>query len=187
MKIIQDMIAYKKENNVIAMAALDKLSNHLWYLSEETVAMALFDSNISSATKQKMVENMNSQVSDDEPLKRLKFDYTKPHELDFWQTREIQDFFTGSSKNFFNYLDLECDFLDINPDLWKNSESYEKARKIVSSLRVVNDTAERAVGLVKKFNRVLTNDEEQKQYMYKAVKKHCQKFPKPTKSVLMSG
>jgi len=48
---------------------------------------------------------------------------------------------------------------------WKDQDNYKKGRKIINSLRVVNDTAERGVKLMEEFNSKFTNDESQKQFV----------------------
>ena len=57
-RFLQDLIKYRKKDDLIAMAALDKLGNHLWYLSDEVVGFALFDSKVPLELNKKMVEAM---------------------------------------------------------------------------------------------------------------------------------
>jgi len=42
---------------------------------------------------------------------------------------------------------------------------YNNAREIISSIKVVNDTAERNVKLMEDFNQKITKNEEQKQFL----------------------
>ena len=53
LKSLQD---YRNINEKIASAALNKIKNHLWYLSEQLIALSFFDDEISIDTKQKMKE-----------------------------------------------------------------------------------------------------------------------------------
>jgi len=54
-------------------------------------------------------------------------------------------------------------------------------KKTVESLKVVNDIAERGVSLISSVNSVLTNQEEQKQFLLQAVEKHRHLYPDPNK------
>ena len=44
--LVKDLLAYTEVNKVVARTSLTKFQNHLWYLSEELVALALFDSEV---------------------------------------------------------------------------------------------------------------------------------------------
>lgn len=67
LKFIQDMIQYIRVDKVMANSILEKMSRHLWYLSEERVAMAFFDDKIPNSVKAKMVEKLRlSEVSSSE-------------------------------------------------------------------------------------------------------------------------
>ena len=55
---------------------------------------------------------------------------------------------------------------------------------IVKSFVVCNDVAERGVSLGQEFNNIVTQDEEQKQLIFKKVFDHRQKFPSCKKSEL---
>jgi hypothetical protein len=51
----------------------------------------------------------------------------------------------------------------------------------LSSLKVVNDIAERAVALARDFNGSLSRDSEQQQFLLQVVEHHRKEFPVPTK------
>jgi hypothetical protein len=55
------------------------------------------------------------------------------------------------------------------------------------ALSVVNDTAERGVKLIQDFSAILTNDEEQKQFLLQAVQEHRTLFPDASKGTIISG
>ena len=56
--IVKELHNYKKINKGIANAAINKFKNHLWYLSEELVALEFFDDNIAIDAKEKMRTNL---------------------------------------------------------------------------------------------------------------------------------
>lgn len=89
----------------------------------------------------------------------------KPGEVQEFIKREILiELFTSSLK-FFTRFKIACDFLKKDPAEWKNNLEYKNARDIISSIKVVNDTAERYVKLMEDFNQKITKNEEQKQFL----------------------
>src|SRR6218665_1131953 len=60
-----------------------------------------------------------------------------------------------------------------------------KAKKMLRGLKVVNDAVEHGVALIQSFNSVITNQEEQKQYLLQVVEKHRLFFPNANKSTLL--
>ena len=52
-------------------------------------------------------------------------------------------------------------------------------------MRVTNDIAERGVALMEEYTKVLTKDEEQKQFLLQVVKHYRQVFPDRKKETLI--
>ena len=71
-------------------------------------------------------------------------------------------------------------------ETWNEDSDYVVAKNIVHSLRVVNDLFERGVALMKEFNKLITTNEEQKQYLLLLVKDYRKKYPNTNKSTLIS-
>lgn len=71
-----------------------------------------------------------------------------------------------------------------DPSEWSADEQYVSAKKKLETLKVVNDHAERGIKLVEDFNRKITQDEEQFQYLLTVVGENRKKFPKATKEAL---
>lgn len=65
---IKESIACAKIDSKMSSALLIKIKNHFWYLSEENVALAFFDSNVSLDQKQKMIGRLDSL----QPIVKLK-------------------------------------------------------------------------------------------------------------------
>ena len=64
--------------------------------------------------------------------------------LSSFNLKQFNDFVTDKTLNFFKVLDLSSNFLTTaDPDDGQTVEKLYEARKVVTSLRVVNDTAER--------------------------------------------
>ncbi|KAG8237020.1 hypothetical protein J437_LFUL017144 [Ladona fulva] len=55
------MEAYEKIDKGIAKAALQKISQHLWYLTDEVSILSLFHDYVDQETKVKMVENLTKE------------------------------------------------------------------------------------------------------------------------------
>ncbi|KAK3925772.1 Phosphoribosylformylglycinamidine synthase [Frankliniella fusca] len=62
--------------------------------------------------------------------------------------------------------------------------SFQQAKASVLKLRVTNDCAERGVALVEEYNKILTADEEQKQFLILDVKEHRKRYPNVNKTTL---
>lgn len=87
---------------------------------------------------------------------------------------------------FFNALKLNTQFLNQPPANWNSCSDYKKAKEVVKSLQVVNDAAERGIALISTFNDILTNKEDQKQYLLQLVEKHRNDFPNANKSTIIT-
>ena len=72
----------------------------------------------------------------------------------------------------------------MDPGAWEAEASYQKLCERVKMLKVVNDSAERGIALIKKYNQGLTKNEEQKQFLLRFVQNHRQTFPSSSKSEL---
>lgn len=51
LRFVKDLFNYKNENRLIAEAAPPKITNYLWYLNDENVALSFFDLDVSYETK----------------------------------------------------------------------------------------------------------------------------------------
>jgi len=89
----------------ISKAAVEAFLRHLWYLSEELIALAFSNDGIDSSTKRKMISGLNREGSDDPP-KRLQLD---PSVI---PAKEIPDFVTSKTLTFLTFLDWMVISLD---------------------------------------------------------------------------
>lgn len=178
LKWLKELDALKSDQPDISKASLKKLSGHLRYLSEEQVAIAFFDDKVSTETKRKMVQGLNID-GEEEPPKRITIDQSAIH------AKNLEDFVSSNTRRFFQFLHLPSEFLKNDPTEWDSIESFCSARDIVKNLRVVNDNAERGVSLMNEYNKLITNDEEQKQYLLQAVSEHRRQFPDCAKKLLL--
>lgn len=173
----------------VSKVILEKFRNHLWYLSEESVGLAFFDSGISLETKRKMVGALGNIDSEDEneELEIPKRINATENDIMTFVSKDLSHFISSKTKRFFLRLEIGIEFLRIDPSMWSNREDYAIGIQICQNLSVVNDAAERAVKLITDFNRALTFDEEDKQYLLQVVEHYRRSFPSHTKSLLLSS
>ncbi|KYN10007.1 hypothetical protein ALC57_17866, partial [Trachymyrmex cornetzi] len=67
---------------------------------------------------------------------------------------------------------------------WPENEEFKNGLETVKKLKVVNDTAERAVKLIQDYNACLTKNEEQKQFILQVVSDYKRCFPDAKKETL---
>lgn len=169
---------YQYPNRNISKIATNKFLGHLWYLSEELVALAFFDDNVPIETKREMVTALNNPGIEN-PSKRANV------EVMAINMKDLPDFVTANTMHFFEITGLSVDFLSQDPALWENSDTYVSVKTTLSRLRVVNDIAERGVALINEYNELCTKDEEQKQFLLLAVKNYRQQHSDRNKFTLM--
>ena len=129
--LLRDLYSYKQYDAAISKATCKKLEHHLWYLSEYLVGLALFDSDVPSPTKRKMVIAMQSiQPHSPSPgSKRITLMASKASD------HNLEDFVTPNTRDRLSRLHIGCDFLDADPrDTWTERETITgKAQQISTS------------------------------------------------------
>lgn len=178
LQLLKDLKLYEAINELIAAVAIKKVLGHLWYISEELVALAFFDNQVSVSTKKKMVNALDVEGPEN-PLKRITLDAS------LINSKQLEDFVSKNTLRFFTITGISSNFLKKNVEDWPKDEGYINGRNIVCSMRVVNDVAERGVALMEEYNKLHTNNEEQKQYLLLLVKEYRQKYPNSNKSTLL--
>lgn len=135
LNFIQKAMQYSEIDAAISATILKKMSNHLWYISEETVVLAFFDKNVTFEEKRKMVANLHSQ----EPVVKLKDGRTHLN-LKTFKNYSLSDFVSKKNTQFFNQFGLSTAFLERDPATWKTAFDYEEGWSFCRDLLVVNDT-----------------------------------------------
>ncbi|KAK0063269.1 hypothetical protein Bpfe_007465 [Biomphalaria pfeifferi] len=103
------------------------------------------------------------------------------------EKRPLSSFVTISTRKFFQILQLPDSYLTQNVETWKENDHYQEALRIVQGLKVVNDCAKRGVKLIQEYNSILTNDEQQTQYLLQLVQQHRHVFSDSKKTTVVSG
>lgn len=190
---IREIYNFKSFDYKISEAVIKKFSNHLWYLSDECIALSLFDESVPYETKKiisyKIGALKNANVQDDdgdsndlvENVKRIQL---KPDAVKIFVQKDLHDFVTANTHKFFDRFEISTNFLNEDPLKWNKNEAYNKGKNLINNLNVVNDTAERGVKLIEEYNKVLTKKEEEKQYLLQVVAEYRKNFKHHTKKSL---
>ena len=156
-----------------AYLAREKLENHLAYLSERLVPFSLFSDTVPLAVKRKIRDVMLKNKSDGEnepqrmPLSRT---FSNIH---------LYDLVGKDSWKMFHLLGIDYEFLNIAVKKWKETPSYINGKDIISNIPVINDAAERALGLATEKNtKTVPKSDFQRQALYKVVKGLREKLSK---------
>ena len=123
---------------VLASSALNKLLLHMWYLNEELVGLAFFDPLVPINTKRKMVESLSME-------KRVGRKPRAEVEKAEIESKELWDFVSKRTNNFFDAMSVSKNFLVDDPDQWSKNDDYSTVCQHLQQLKVVNDCAERGV------------------------------------------
>ena len=168
-QLMQQLLKYPQK--AISAATSKKFGLHMWYLSEELAGLALFDSRLPVESKKLILAAMEEDAPDQPPKRpSLKSDV-------FLNEKGIEQFCNINSKRLFDKLDIE---IFSSPTEW-DEEKTEEALKVINGLAVVNDRAERGVALIQEFNKKLTKNEDQLQFLMQVVKDHRKNFATCTK------
>ena len=148
-KLLQDISSFTEKDKLVGNSALKSLKNHLWYLTEELVPLSLFSNEISQKEKTKMVEAIISFKTFPKPQNRHGTGYGKPTFPKILNINNInlQQFIGPDSHQLFSILRINESILSVPVDQWDKLDDYIEAKKIVNSLKAVNDAAERGVKL----------------------------------------
>lgn len=176
--LMKSIVGYHDQQTSSALIA--KFRRHLWYLSEELVAFAFFDTEVSLEMKREMIAALNVQGC----WQNHKRFEPSVEEFGLFVERNLCDFVTPRSQQLFDRLEMETDFLLFDPSVWNEREDYKAAVQKCQDVQVVNDSAERAVKLITDYNRSLTHDEDDRQYLLQVVEFYRQKYPDYKKSTV---
>lgn len=178
LELLKDLKKFEEINSLQSKLAMKKFLGHLWYLSEELVAFAFFDESVSNNTKKKMVSALKNEGIE-HPLKRVLVD---PGVV---LQKTLENFVSKNTLRFFSITGISSNFLEKDVELWEQDEDFKYSKTIACSMRVVNDIAERGVALIEEYNKLITANEEQKQYLLLIVKNFRQKYSDCKKSTLL--
>ena len=179
LQLYKELLAFKEIDNTLATAALATLDRHCWYLAPPVVMFSMFSKKVPDDTKARMAAKL---LSLEKPEARLGL----PEYPTVTAGSELWDFVQPYSWDFFTILRIEADWLTWPLDKWEESEDYRKARQFVTTVKVVNDAAERGIKLASDYVQSLTKDSEVRQKIFQAVEWHRRKKANTKKSTTNS-
>ena len=101
------------------------------------------------------------------------------------RTKELSDFVTSNTRRFFAITGFSSSFLIKDVSQLEEDDDYTSIKTSIRCLKVVNDIAERRVALMEEYNKLHTNNEEQKQFLLLTVKEYRKEHHDIMKSTLM--
>ena len=148
----------------LAKAALDKLKVHTWYLSERLVGLSLFSDKVDNSTKEAMRSALLK--SDKKPLHT---EQQRP-ECSSFLKKQLKDFIGPDTYVLFDLLRIDKELLSIPVSKWSSSSLYHQNMKKIKHLPVVNDAAERALGMATQmYKPTMPKNEKYLQASFKVV------------------
>lgn len=157
----------KEINPELAEVAINKFINHLWYLNEECVAFSIFNVEIKAEERRQMAKKILEKGDEDEEELETnkKLPLRREGLADFIKKDLPLALFSPKSKTLFKRFCISTDLLETDPDKWEESEDFLEGQKVISSLKSVDDVAERGVKLMEEYNDKFTRNENQKQFL----------------------
>lgn len=158
----------------VGSACLATALNHVQFLAPEFCFLSLVSNSkdkaeiaaaILSSTPPPKDENGKSQFEIQAPEPTLKITEDNSDSISVKQL-------VGGPRVYlpFHLLKIGTSFLEKEPEQWAAEEDFLKLSQFVANLRVVNDTAERAVQLFSDYHGKVTKGEEQKQCLMSTVR-----------------
>lgn len=152
LNFLKDLEQYAILDGSVSQVAIDGLSRHLYYLSEELIVLCLFSDKISSSEKNHIAARL-LQIPHQLPNRNLRLNHVKFNEyddIDDWGIMQLVDFVGDRSLHLFQILDIPMHFLSINASQWTVNAEYLSAKdKIEAALVCVNDATERVISTCK--------------------------------------
>ncbi len=149
-------------------------------MSPVLVGLTFFDERLSKNVKLRLVEQLKNPFTGKD-CKRLEGN-------NIAQDTPLEEFVSSKTREFFDVVlhgtGKNPEFLQKQPEEWNDDETFQAALQCVKNIRVVNDTAERGISLVKRFNSAITKDEDQKKFLLRLVHHTTEEVPKKTKAGL---
>ena len=150
----------------LSAAVLGSINLHLWYLTPQAIVLALVDESLSNDLRSSLAVDLSSiPRSRNLPLGKPVFPDLSSYPKKNWISGCLPDlstFLGPQSWLIFNKLGLDEEdmmWLEQDPKVWELQAGYIRFRDFVRGLTIVNDPAERGVGLMKQFIASYQNEE----------------------------
>ena len=179
LQLYKALLRYQAVDKELAESALATLNRHLWYLAPQTVVFALFSNKVSEDTKSRMAARLLTLDRPDTPSLGL------PKFPVITATTELWDLVSEASWEFFEVVKSDpLPWLSKSVSEWEAHSEYQKVKSFVSTVKVVNDSCERAIALAKDYYSILTTDSRVRRMICQVVEKDRRDFPSINKATL---
>ncbi|KZS19689.1 Uncharacterized protein APZ42_013858 [Daphnia magna] len=173
MQFLSLMNLYRIQDPSASDICVKSILLHLWYLTEELVVFAIFDTDLQDSLRQQMVLKLLSfkRPKIFKPQKPV-FPDIDPMTINY--PYQLVDFIGSRSWLLFHLLNLgeeKLDWMQVPVKYWKITVGYRKLELIVRVVEVVNDSAERSVELMSDFKDVCI-DENKQQALFQVLEQY---------------
>ena len=142
----------------LSAVVLESISLHLWYLTPQNIPLALTEEALSADQRSWIATGLSSIPRERAlPMGKPVFPDLSSWPDESWVKDKLPELCTMLSPQswlLFNKLGLsgeDLDWLELDPVVWDSMPGYIRFRDFVRGLTIVNDPAERGVGLIKQF------------------------------------
>ena len=179
LQLYKALLRYQAVDKELANSALTTLNRHLWYLAPHTVMFALFSDKLSEDAKGRMAAKLLTLDRPDSPSLGLpKFPVVTA-------TTELWDLVSEASWEFFDIVKSDpLPWLTKSVSEWEAHPDYQAVKAFVSTVKVVNDSCERAIALAKDYYSILTTDSRVRRMICQVVEEDRKQFPGISKASL---
>ena len=155
----------------LADKALAVLKRHGWYLTEQVAPFILFSNKVDSDMKSHMAAKLLTIVQPEQ------IKIGKPTFPEIKSSTKLIDLLGPKSYLLFKLLGVEPNWLNKNPKDWDEDEEYKKMQEFVRTVKTVNDCAERGVKMITDYSKILTKDDETRNWLLQGVELNRKKYP----------
>ena len=149
LQLYKALLKYREVDQELADSTLDTFNRHLWYLAPQTVLFALFSNRVSDDMKSRMASRLLTLDRKESPTLGV------PKFPVLTAATELCDLITEESRDFFDVVNSDpLPWLTKRVCEWESYADYNKVKTFVSTVKVVNDCAERAVALATDYYKV---------------------------------
>ena len=149
LQLYKALLKYQEVDRELADSALNTFNRHLWYLAPQTVLFALFSNRVSEDQKSRMASRLLTLDRKESPTLGV------PKFPALTAETELCDLITEESRDFFDVVNSDpLPWLTKRVCEWESYADYNKVKTFVSTVKVVNDCAERAVALATDYYKV---------------------------------
>ncbi len=175
LKLYARLQKFSKVHKKVSLVGTTVLQRHTWYLSEELVALSLFDESLPSDLRNSLAKKISSLPAADQPIQ-------KPCRPVITPCSTLTEFVGPRTVVLFNILGIPQTFLADSE--WHLLPQYEAEKAALKGLIPLNDSCERALALATTLNGTITRDEASYQDLILVVEAHRKKYGLKTKADL---